>query len=139
MKQFITEGENLPAWSAPISHAVVVGDTCYLSGQLAIGRDGNYISGTGQEEARRAFQNIAHVLETSGFALQDMVIVDIAFIDLADLPEVDALFTELFPVGRRPARTIYQAARLPYDARIKVAGTAVHAAAGRVDAGWLRS
>lgn len=139
LKRFITEGENLPAWSAPISHAVVVGDTCYLSGQLAIDLDGNYIPGTGHEEARRAFQNVAHVLQASGFTLQDLVYIDIAFIDLADLPQVNALFTELFPAGRRPARTIYQAARLPYDARIKVAGTAVRAAAGRVDASRLRS
>lgn len=124
----MTEGENLPVWSAPISHAVVVGDTCYLSGQLAIGHDGNYVPGTGHEEARRTFQNVAHVLEASGFTLQDMVFVDIAFIDLADLPEVNALWTELFPVGRRPARTVSQAARLPYDARIKVAGIAVRVA-----------
>lgn len=137
MKQFITEGENLPAWSSPISHAVVVGDTCYLSGQLAIGRDGNYVPGSGHEEARRAFQNVAHVLEASGFTLQDLVFVDVAFIDLADLPQVNALFAELFPAGRRPARTVYQAARLPYDARIKVAGTAVRAASGRVDGGQL--
>lgn len=128
MKQFITEGENLPAWSAPISHAVVVDDTCYLSGQLAIDRDGNYVPGTAEEEARRAFQNVAHVLEASGFTLHDMVFVDIAFIDLADLPQVNALFAELFPAARRPARTIYQAARLPYDARIKIAGTAVRTA-----------
>jgi len=125
MKQFITAGENLPGWSAPISHAVVAGDTCYLSGQLAIDRDGNYVPGSGREEARRAFRNIEHVLEASGFTLQDLVFVDIAFTDLADLPQVNALFAELFPAGRRPARTIYQAARLPYDARIKLAGTAV--------------
>lgn len=124
MKKFITEGEHLPAWQAPISHAVVCGDTCYLSGQLALGVDGQYVPGTGREEAQRAFQNIAHVLAASGFALRDMVFVDIAFIDLADLPEVNALFAELFPQGARPARTIYQAARLPYDARIKVAGIA---------------
>jgi 2-iminobutanoate/2-iminopropanoate deaminase len=139
MKEFITEVENLSAWSAPISHAVVVGDTCYLSGQLAIDRDGNYVPGTGHDEARRAFQNIEHVLQASGFTLQDIVFVDLAFIDLTDLPQVNALFAELFPAGRRPARTIYQAARLPYDARIKVAGTAVRAAAGQVDASLQRS
>ncbi len=131
MKEFITEAENLPAWSAPISHAVVVGDTCYLSGQLSVDRDGNYVPGTGHEEAQRAFENVAHVLQASGFTLQDMVFVDIAFIDLVDLPQVNALFAALFPAGRRPARTIYQAARLPYDARIKIAGTAVRAAAGQ--------
>ena len=61
-----------------------------------------------------------------------MVFVDIAFIDLADLPQINALFAELFPGGRRPARTVYQAARLPYDARIKVAGTAVSLAMKRM-------
>lgn len=131
MKKFITEGENLPTWSSPISHAVVSGDTCYLSGQLSIGVDGQYIRGTSREEAQRAFQNVAHVLAASGFTLQDMVFVDIAFIDLADLPDVNAFFAELFPEGTRPARTIYQAARLPYDARIKVAGIAVRCNASR--------
>lgn len=125
MKKFITEGEHLPAWPAPISHAVVSGDTCYLSGQLAIGADGQYLPGTGREEAQRAFHNVAHVLAASGFTLRDMVFVDIAFIDLSDLPQVNALFAELFPEGARPARTIYQAARLPCDARIKIAGIAV--------------
>ena len=129
MKLFITEGEHLPAWAAPISHAVVVGDTCYLSGQLAMGRDGKHVPGTGQEEARRAFGNVAQVLQAAGFSLQDLVFVDIAFIDLADLPQVNALFAELFPAGSRPARTVYQAARLPCDARIKIAGTAVRASA----------
>ena len=71
--------------------------------------------------------------------LQDLVYVEIAFIDLADLPQVNALFAELFPSGHRPARTVYQAARLPYDARIKVAGTAVRAAISQVDASRLPS
>ena len=43
-----------------------------------------------------------------------------AFIDLADVKEVNALFAELFPIGARPARTIYQAAKLPFGGRIKV-------------------
>ena len=38
--------------------------------------------------------------------------MDIAFIDLVDVSEVNALYAELFPEGRRPARTIYQAAAL---------------------------
>ena len=127
MKKFITEGVNLPTLSSPISHAVVSGNTCYLSGQLAIGLDGQYVPGTAHEEALLAFQNASHVLAASGFTLRDMVFVDIAFIDLADLPQVNALFADLFPEGARPARTIYQAARLPYDARIKVAGVAIRA------------
>ena len=53
--------------------------------------------------------------------------MDLAFADLADLGEVNALYAELFPEGRRPARTIYQAAALPSGARIKVQAVAVRA------------
>jgi 2-iminobutanoate/2-iminopropanoate deaminase len=53
------------------------------------------------------------------------VYVDVAFIDLRDVAEVNALFGELFPEGRRPARTIYQAAALPYGGKVKVQAVAV--------------
>jgi 2-iminobutanoate/2-iminopropanoate deaminase len=53
------------------------------------------------------------------------VYVDVAFIDLADLPQVNVLFAELFAEGRRPARTVYQAAALPYSGRVKVQVVAV--------------
>lgn len=129
MKTFITEGPGLPAWSAPISHAVVVGNTCYLSGQLSIDADGQYRPGTAAEEAQRAFQNLDNVLRSAGFTLADMVFVDIAFIDLDDLPEVNAVFAEVFSAGSRPARTIYQAACLPYKARVKITGVAARAQA----------
>jgi enamine deaminase RidA (YjgF/YER057c/UK114 family) len=125
MKKFITKGDGLPEWSAPISHAVVAGNTCYLSGQLSIDENGSYVPGTGKEEAQRAFLNVENVLRASGFALRDMVFVDIAFLDLADLPDVNTVFAGLFAEGARPARTVYQAAALPYGARIKVAGVAI--------------
>jgi 2-iminobutanoate/2-iminopropanoate deaminase len=37
---------------------------------------------------------------------------------------VNVLFGELFPEGERPARTIYQAAALPFGAKVKVMGMA---------------
>jgi len=49
---------------------------------------------------------------------------DLAFLDLADVKAVNGLYAELFPEGQRPARTIYQAARLPFGGRIKVQAVA---------------
>ena len=124
MKKFITKGAGLPEWSAPISHAVVVGNTCYLSGQLSLDADGRYLPGTASEEAQRAFRNLGNALHAAGFTFEDMVFVDIAFIDLDDLPEVNTVFAKVFSAGSPPARTIYQAAGLPYGARIKITGVA---------------
>ncbi|MEO8525167.1 MAG: RidA family protein [Caldimonas sp.] len=125
MRRFITEGAGLPRWSVPISHAVVVDDICYLSGQLSVKESGEFVAGTALQEARRAFANLFSVIRAAEFAIGDLVFVDIAFIDLADVAEVNGLYAELFPETRRPARTIYQAAALPFCGRVKVMGVAI--------------
>lgn len=124
-RRFITQGDGLPRWTNPISHAVVAGKTCYVSGQLSVDEDGRYVSGPVSEEAERAFANFFAVLYVAGFAREEVVFIDLAFIDLADAGEVNKLFSTLFPEERRPARTIYQAAALPFGGKIKVTGVAV--------------
>ncbi|HMB62482.1 MAG TPA: RidA family protein [Eudoraea sp.] len=124
-KKYITEGAGLPKWSNPISHAVVVNDMCFVSGQLAVNGDGTYIKGSITEEAELSFSNLFAAIENAGFLKDDIVFVDIAFDDLNDLPAVNMLFMDLFPEGKRPARTIYQAQCLPFGGKIKVTCTAV--------------
>lgn len=125
MRKFVTEGDGLPKWASPISHAVVVDNICYLSGQLSIGPDGQYVPGTIREEAERAFANLFAAVRAAEFSIEDIVFVDIAFVDLGEVAEVNKLYAELFPEGRRPARTIYQAAALPFGGKVKVAGVAI--------------
>jgi 2-iminobutanoate/2-iminopropanoate deaminase len=118
-KRYIVDVEGVPPSSSPISNAVVAGGQCWISGQLSVGPDG-YIPGSAQEEAARAFAHVFRIAEAAGFARSDIVYVDIAFADLADVQQVNLLYAELFPEGQRPARTIYQAAKLPFGGRIKV-------------------
>ncbi len=124
-KRFIVQGEGLPKWSNPISHAVVANNMCFVSGQLSINEDGKYIEGTIANETERAFTNFFAALIASGFDKKDVVFIDIAFDDLKDLPAVNEIFMALFPEEKRPARTIYQAEALPFGGKIKITGTAV--------------
>ena len=121
-RRFITDVPGVPASPSPISNAVVVGDTCHISGQLAVHDDG-YRPGTAREEAERAFELVFLIAEAAGFGREDIVYVDLAFADLDDLSEVNALYGELF--DPRPARTVYQAARLPFGAKVKVQAVAM--------------
>ncbi|MFT3966676.1 MAG: RidA family protein [Sphingobium sp.] len=117
-KRFIVDVPGVPSSPSPISNAVVCGGTCYISGQLAVYDDG-YRPGTAREEAQRAFDLVFLIARASGFDRGDIAFVDIAFQDMKrDLPEVNALFGELF--DPYPARTIYQAAALPFGAKVKV-------------------
>ena len=125
MRKHIASGDGLPKWSAPISHAVVVDNICYVSGQLSLDAKGNYVKGTVREEAERAFKNVFAALKAADFSPSDLAFIDIAFASLRDLNDVNKLFAELFAEGKRPARTIYQAAQLPFGAKVKVVGVAV--------------
>lgn len=122
-KRYIVDVAGVPKSASPISNAVVVGNTCHISGQLAVYDDG-YRVGTAYEEAARAFELIFLIAKEAGFARDDIVYVDLAFSDLKnDLPEVNQLYGELFK--QRPARTIYEAAALPFDAKVKVQAIAM--------------
>ena len=123
--RFVASLPELPAAPSPISQAVVAGSHCYVSGQLAVDADGVFRAGTARKEAEQAFRNLFAAVEGVGFARRDIVYVDVALLDLGDLPAVNALWAELFPEDRRPARTVYQAAALPYGGRVKVQAVAV--------------
>lgn len=125
--RYIASASDLAPAPSPISQAVVAGNHCYVSGQLAVAADGTFRGGSARDEATLAFRNLFAALEAAGFAPRDLVYVDIALIDLADMGEVNALWAELFPADRRPARTVAQVVALPYGGRVKVQGVAVRA------------
>ena len=124
MPQHIDCCEGVPAPTSPISHAVVVGNSCWISGQHALDDEGQYHAGTADEEASRCFELLVRIAAGAGFAADDIVFVEIAFADLQDLAAVNSVFERYFSPGKRPARTIHQASRLAFGARLKVSAVA---------------
>ena len=125
MKRYIVSGPDLAAAPSPISQAVVAGNHLYISGQLAVDSHGTFRAGSAGAEAELAFRNLFAAVGAAGFKPDELVFVEIAFIDLGDLPAVNALFGKLFPEWMRPARTVCEVAALPYGAKVKVHGVAV--------------
>lgn len=124
-RRFITKGTDLPQWTSPISHAVVVNNMCFVSGQLSINEHGEYVEGTLEQETNRAFANVFAAVKAAGFVNDDIVYIDIAFADLSEVKIVNQIYVDLFPTNRRPARTIYQASALPFGGKVKIVATAV--------------
>lgn len=125
MRTFIDNTYAIPKVKSPISQAVVVNKHCYISGQLSTDAEGRFVGGTTVEQARQAFANTFQIAEAAGFSKGEIVFVDIAFTDLKDVDPVNMLYDELFDKNKRPARTIYQAAALPYGGNIKVTAIAI--------------
>jgi 2-iminobutanoate/2-iminopropanoate deaminase len=124
-KTYVTEGPGLPRWENPISHAVVAGNTCIVSGQLSVSEEGAYVEAPFEEELARALGNFLSAVEAAGFSRADIVFVDFAVTDLSRTPAIDRAFAQAFEQGRRPARTLYEVRALPFGGKVKVMGTAI--------------
>ena len=128
MRRTITEVPGLAQNAlSPVAYAVVVDETCYVSGQLST-KNGLYTEDTPAGEAARAFDLAFRILRQAGFAPADVAFVDIVLANLNDLPEVNTVFTDLFP--HPCARTVSEAQRLPYGGKVKVTVTAQRTRSG---------
>jgi reactive intermediate/imine deaminase len=85
-----------------ISQALRVGDLLFVSGQAAIGLDGQLVGvGDFDAQAEQVFRNLAAVLEAGGSSLRDVVKVTIFLTDMGNFPKIVELrgtwFSEPYP------------------------------------------
>lgn len=62
-----------PVSHLPFSPCITVGDLIFVSGQASVDEKGNIISGTFEDEMRRALENLRKVLEGAGSDLAHVV------------------------------------------------------------------
>jgi reactive intermediate/imine deaminase len=96
-----------PARRLPgMSQAVRVGDTIYLSGQVAFDSGGEVVGrGNARSQASQCFANIRAVLETAGAQLSDVVKLTCFLVDGDDFGAYAEVKKALFADGVAPAST----------------------------------
>ncbi|AJE80458.1 endoribonuclease L-PSP [Streptomyces albus] len=106
--------EHDPDWYEPyrISLATRANGLVFVSGQAGIDEQGRTVgAGDFEAQARRAFQNVATVLEQGGGGLSDVVKVTIMVTDMSHLDQIVRLREEFF-TEPYPADTLLQVAGL---------------------------
>lgn len=100
MDRSVVDVEGLPK-GGPYSHAVVVGDLVFVSGQLGTvpGRDLSF-----EEQFRNAMDRVSRILERAGSSLDKVVKVTVYLADARYFSDMNRLFQEYFP-RNPPART----------------------------------
>lgn len=117
--------EAAPAAIGPYSQAVRVGNTVYLSGQVAIDpATGEMLQGGIEAQTHQVMQNIQAVLQAAGCDFDDVVQSKVFLADLDDYAAMNAVYGEYFG-EQPPARAAVQVARLPLDALVEIMVTAV--------------
>ncbi|MDT0318683.1 RidA family protein [Streptomyces millisiae] len=105
--------ENEPDWYEPyrISLGIKANGLVFVSGQAGIDEKGRTVGGDFETQARRAFENLATVLEQGGSSLADVVKVTIMVTDMSFLDQIIRLRAEYF-TEPYPADTLLQVAGL---------------------------
>lgn len=114
-----------PAAIGPYSQAVQVGNTVYLSGQIALDPDsGQLVEGGFEKQVHRAIRNMKAVVEASGGTLSQCVRLTLYLTDLGNFPKVNEIMQEYF-TPPYPARSTVGVASLPRGAAVEIEATVV--------------
>jgi reactive intermediate/imine deaminase len=102
------------------SQAVQVGDTVYLSGQIALDpATMQLIAGDSHAEIRRVFDNLAAVSAAAGGSLAHAVKLTVYLTDMALFTAVSEVMAKYFSAPY-PARVTVGVAQLPRGARVEI-------------------
>jgi reactive intermediate/imine deaminase len=120
MSRDIIQTSKAPAAIGPYSQAVRVGNTVYLSGQVALDpASGLLVEGDVTAQARRAFDNLAAVCEAAGGSLEQVVRAGLYLTDLDNFAAVNAVMAEYF-TAPYPARSTIEVSGLPRGAMFEI-------------------
>ncbi len=119
MKKVIAT-QNAPAAVGPYSQAIESNGTLYASGQIPIDpATGKCIEGTITEQTQQVLRNIDAVLTAAGYTKENVVKTTVLLQDIADFTEVNTAYSQYF-TNDQPARSTYQVAALPLNAKIEI-------------------
>jgi reactive intermediate/imine deaminase len=102
----------------PFAKAVRAGDFVFVSGQIALGPNGEVVSGTIVEQTRQTIENVRAILELTGLTLADVVKATVWLDDVRDFWSFNRVYAEYFGAAL-PARSCVRA-HLVSDCKVEI-------------------
>ena len=110
---------NAPAAIGPYSQAIVVGNTVYTSGQIAINpASGNIEAADVVGQTEQVMKNLGAVLEAAGSSFEKAIKTTCFLADIADFAAFNEVYGKYFT--EKPARSCVAAKALPKGALVEV-------------------
>ncbi len=116
-----------PAPIGPYNQAVLVGNTLYTSGQIALEASTmELITGDVEAETKKVMDNLKAVLNAASMTFENVVKSTIFLTDMNDFAKVNAIYAKCFNENTAPARETVQVAALPKGVSVEISMIAVH-------------
>lgn len=121
MNRAIIKTDKAPAAIGTYSQAVKVGNTVYLSGQIALDPVTMQLRESIEEQIVQVFENLKAVCEAAGGGLADIAKLNIFLTDLGHFALVNETMAKYFQQPY-PARAAIGVAALPKGAQVEMDG-----------------
>jgi 2-iminobutanoate/2-iminopropanoate deaminase len=124
MKKIINTPD-APAPIGPYSQAVMVNDTLYTSGQIAINPATNQlVLDDIKTETKQVMENLKAVLKAAGMNFSNIAKCTIFISDMNNFGQINEVYGSYFSADF-PARETVQVARLPKNVNVEISAVAI--------------
>ena len=118
--------EKAPAPIGPYNQAVLVGNTLYTSGQIAINPVTNeLVLDNIEDETKLVMENLKAVLAAAEMTFENVVKVSIFISDMGNFANINAVYGSYFNEATAPARETVQVACLPKNVNVEISAVAI--------------
>lgn len=117
---------NAPAPIGPYSQAVLIGNTLYTSGQIAINpATGDLVLESIPSETEQVMTNLKAVLKAADMTFEHVIKSSIFISDMHNFSEINEVYAKYFNADTAPARETVEVANLPKFVNVEISMIAV--------------
>jgi len=113
--------EKAPAPIGPYNQAVLIGNTLYTSGQIALNPvTMELVLDSIEVETKQVMENMKAVLEAAEMTFENVVKTTIFIMDMNDFARINTVYASYFSEENAPARETVQVAGLPKGVNVEI-------------------
>ncbi|MFN3968342.1 RidA family protein [Flavobacterium sp.] len=118
--------DKAPAPIGPYNQAVLVGNTLYISGQIALNPSTmELVLDNIETETKQVMENMKAVLEAADMTFDNVVKTTIFIMDMGDFARINTIYGSYFDEATAPARETVQVAGLPKGVNVEISMVAI--------------
>ena len=122
----IIQTPKAPAPIGPYNQAILVDNTLYASGQIALDPKTMELVNTDiEQETNQVMKNLSEVLKSAAMDFADVVKTTIFLHDMRDFAVVNEVYGSYFDHSVAPARETVQVAALPKNVNVEISVIAI--------------
>ena len=118
--------DKAPASIGPYNQAVLVGNTLYTSGQIALEQASmELVLDDIETETKQVMENMKAVLAAADMTFENVIKTTIFIMNMGDFIRINSVYGSYFDEATAPARETVQVACLPKNVNIEISMIAV--------------